>query len=359
MKTILISGGGTAGHINPALSIASYLKKQNWDIHFIGNKNSLEERLVCEAGYQFHIINIQKLFRKFTFTHFKFPFKLISSILKSSKVIRNIKPDLYLGTGGFVSGPAGFAAYIHRIPIFLQEQNSFPGITTRILAKWAYLIFLGNQQAKKYLPANRTKYTGNPINPGFFQKPLPIDLNRLGLHPARKKIFLMGGSQGSLVLNNNLSPIIDNLLALGLDIIWQTGNYSYDKFQREFGNKTGIYLFSYTDNITALYEMSELVIARAGAITLAELEYLKMPAILIPLPSAAENHQYYNACELADKGEAEVIEQKNLTPALLLNILISMLGNIEKYKARFSDSLHQYSAKNIADAIMEFYEEKD
>jgi UDP-N-acetylglucosamine--N-acetylmuramyl-(pentapeptide) pyrophosphoryl-undecaprenol N-acetylglucosamine transferase len=359
MKTILISGGGTAGHINPALSIAGYLKKQNWEIHFIGNKNGMEERLVSKAGYQFHIINIQKLYRKFTFAHFKFPFKLISSIIKSSIVIRKIKPDLYLGTGGFVSGPAGFAAHIHRIPIFLQEQNSFPGITTRIMAKWAILIFLGNQQAVKYLPANRTTYTGNPINPGFFLKPMPIDLEKLGLDPARKKIFLMGGSQGSLVLNNNLSPIIDDLLALGLDIIWQTGKYSYKKFQQEFGDRKGLYLFSYTDNIAALYEMSELVIARAGAITLAELEYLKMPAILIPLPSAAENHQYHNACELANKEVAEVIEQKKLTPALLLKILISMLGNIEEYKARFGECLHQHSAKNIAEAIIEFYEEKD
>ncbi|MCF7912232.1 MAG: undecaprenyldiphospho-muramoylpentapeptide beta-N-acetylglucosaminyltransferase [Candidatus Cloacimonetes bacterium] len=357
MKTILISGGGTAGHINPALSIAGYLKKQGWEIHFIGNRASLEERLVIAAGYQFHVINIQKLYRKVTFAHCKFPFKLINSIIKSSLLIKKIKPDFFLGTGGFVSGPAGFAAHLHGIPVFLQEQNSFPGITTKILAKWAKMIFLGNSQAVKYLPENKTSYTGNPINPGFFQKPQPVDMQKLGLSSTTKKIFLVGGSQGSLLLNNTLSPIVDKLLEMGLELIWQTGSYSYTRFQQQFGSRKGIYLFSYTDNIAALYEMSELVIARAGAITLAELEYLRKPAILIPLASAAENHQFYNATELAEKGEAEVIEEKNLTPALLHKILITMLGNIEKYKARFGDTLHQHSAENIAAVINKFYRE--
>ena len=357
MKVIVISGGGTAGHINPALSIARYLKEAGWQIHFIGNKNSLEERLINLAGYPFYKIYVQKLYRRFTFSHIKFPFLLIYSVIRSIFILKKIKPSMYLGTGGFVSGPAGLAAHLLNVPIYLQEQNSFPGMTTRSLAKWSQLVFLGNHKAAAYLGNSRTKYFGNPINPILLQSPIPVDQTELKLDPEKKKIFLMGGSQGSLMLNNILEDIVEDLLESGLELIWQTGNYSYQKFQDKFGKRKGIYLFAYSDNIAALYNICDLVIARAGAITLAELESLKKPAILVPLPTAAENHQLYNAQESAEKGEAEIIEQKNLTPALLLKKVIFMMKNIRKYQLKFGETQHQHSARDIA-AVLNDLEEK-
>lgn len=357
MKVIVISGGGTAGHINPALSIAGYLKDAGWQVHFIGNKNSLEERLINRAGYPFHKIHVQKLYRRFTFSHIKFPFLLIFSVIRCVLIFKKIKPSIYLGTGGFVSGPAGLAAHLMNIPIYLQEQNSYPGMTTRGLAKWSQLIFLGNHKAADYLKNSRTKYCGNPINPVLLQSPIPWDQTKFKLDPTKKKIFLMGGSQGSLRLNNILEDIVDDLLGRGLELIWQTGNYSYQKFQEKFGERKGIYLFAYSDNIAALYNISDLVIARAGAITLAELEYLKKPAILVPLPTAAENHQLYNAQESAEKGEAEIIEQKNLTPVLLLKKVIYMMENIREYQLKFVETRHQHSARDIA-AVLNDLEEK-
>ncbi len=351
MRKIVISGGGTAGHINPALSIAYYLKKFDWEIHYIGNKSSLEERLVNTAGYPFHPINIQKLYRRFTFAHLKFPFKLISSIIRTYIIMKKLQPCLFLGTGGFVSGPAGFSAHLLKIPIFLQEQNSFPGITTRLLAKWSENIFLGNINAKKYLPARNTQYTGNPIQPGIFNNNLTQNFRDYGLTEEKTKIFLLGGSQGSFVLNSNFALIVDKILKSGLEIIWQTGKYSFAEFQQQFGDKKGVYVFDYTDNIAALYGISKLVIARAGALTLAELETLKIPALLIPLPSAAANHQFYNAQELAEKGVAEIIEQKDLTPALLLEKIIMMIKNIELYRKKFEDTPHRGSAAKIAETI--------
>jgi len=351
MKIIVISGGGTAGHINPALSIARYMRDAGWQVHFIGNKNSLEERLINKAGYPFHKINVMKLYRRFTFAYIKFPFLLCFSIIRSIIIFKKLKPALYLGTGGFVSGPAGLAAHLMKIPIYLQEQNSYPGMTTRYLAKWSQLIFLGNRKAADHLPGSNTQYTGNPINPVLLQSPNPIDQTSLKLDPAKKKVFLLGGSQGSLKLNSVLEEIVDDLLDNDLQLIWQTGSYSYQKFHDKFGNREGIYLFSYTDNIAALYAISDLLIARAGAITLTELEYLKKPAILVPLPTAAANHQLYNAQESAEKGEAEIIEQKNLTPVLLLKKVILMMENISDYEMKFSDSRHQHSAKDIAGAL--------
>jgi UDP-N-acetylglucosamine--N-acetylmuramyl-(pentapeptide) pyrophosphoryl-undecaprenol N-acetylglucosamine transferase len=355
MKRILISGGGTSGHINPALSIAECLHKHNWEIHYIGNNNSLEERLVSKAGYKFYPINIQKIYRRFTFAHLKFPVKLILSVLKSLAVINRIKPQVYLGTGGFVSGPAGIAAMLSSIPICLQEQNSYPGITTRYLARWSQYIFLGNKKAAAYLPVDKTRFTGNPVNPGIIS-PTPDFIHKYpSLTPGRKKIFLLGGSQGSLRLNEAFSPIIEELLAADLEIIWQTGEYSHHRFSKLYAGRKGIYLFSYSHNMPDLYHLTDLVICRAGALSLAEIETLNIPALIVPLPTAAENHQYYNALEMVQKGSAEIIEQKDLTPHLLLEKVLNMIENLKVYKTASAEILHQHAAENIAAVINELY----
>lgn len=223
-KSIIISGGGTAGHINPALNIAHILSENGWQIYYIGNKSSMEEQLVTRRGYKFYPINIQKIYRKITLAHIKFPFKLIYSILICLKVIKKVSPDAFLGTGGFVSGPAGFAAHLKKVPIFLQEQNSYPGLTTRILSRWAKMIFLGNQNARNYLKNRNTCYTGNPVSSKILDINMDFTAESIGLHSNSQKIFLLGGSLGSLLLNRNLSAIIEKLLAEDIEIIWQTGS---------------------------------------------------------------------------------------------------------------------------------------
>lgn len=351
---VIIAAGGTGGHIIPAISIAKELMKEGVQILFVGNKNSMEQKLAEINEIDFEEINVQKFYRKFTIAHLKFPFKLIKSIIASKKIIRNFEPDIFLGTGGFVSGPVGYAAHLLKIPIFLQEQNSYPGATTKILSKYAKKVFLGNHNATKHLQNKNAVYSGNPINRNAVLEEDTIDFDKFGLSKDTKKIFLFGGSQGSLVLNQAFFPIIDDILAAGYEIVWQIGKYSFEEFYKKVDNKKGIYAFDFSNEIGKIYNSVDLAIARAGALSLAELETKKIPSILIPLPSAAENHQYYNAMELQEKHVAQIIEQKVLYPEKLKEVTLNMLKDIDEIKANFTKTIHANAAKNIAGTLMNY-----
>ena len=354
-KKVIVAAGGTGGHIIPAISIAKELAKEGVQVLFIGNRNSMEQKLAIKHDIEFAEINVQKFYRKLTFAHFKFPFKLIKSIIDSKKIIREFKPDAFLGTGGFVSGPVGYAAHLLKVPIFLQEQNSYPGATTKILSKYATKVFLGNHDAIKYLPKKIAVYSGNPINQNAVTEKNTIDFEKLGLKADTKKIFLFGGSQGSVVLNNAFFPIIDEILKRGFEIIWQVGKFSFNEFYPKIKNTKGVYAFDFTNEIGKIYNSVDLAIARAGALSLAELETKKIPAILIPLPSAAENHQYFNALELKDKKVAEIIEQKDLNSEILRDTIFKMLDKIDEIKGNFTSTIHANAAQNIAGTIMNYF----
>ena len=358
-RKVIIAAGGTGGHIIPAISIAKELMKEGTQILFVGNSNSMEQKLAKKHEIDFAEINVQKFYRKLTFAHFKFPFKLIKSIIDSKKIIRKFKPDAFLGTGGFVSGPVGYAAHLLKVPIFLQEQNSYPGATTKILSRYATKIFLGNHDAKKHLLPKIAVYSGNPINLNVVTEKDTIDFDKLGLKAESKKIFLFGGSQGSVVLNNAFFPIIDDILKRGFEIIWQIGSYSFNEFYHKVKDRNGVYTFDFTNEIGKIYNSVDLAIARAGALSLAELETKKIPAILIPLPSAAENHQYYNALELKEKNVADIIEQKDLDPVILKDTIFKMLDKIDEINSNFSSTVHANAAKNIAGTIMNYFAKGD
>jgi UDP-N-acetylglucosamine--N-acetylmuramyl-(pentapeptide) pyrophosphoryl-undecaprenol N-acetylglucosamine transferase len=351
-KKVIIAAGGTGGHIIPAISIAEELIKNKIDVLFVGNKNSMEQELTAKREIAFKSINVQKFYRKITLAHLKFPFKLLKSIYDSKKIIRNFQPDAFIGTGGFVSGPVGYAAHLKKVPIFLQEQNSYPGATTRILSKYAEKIFLGNKGAKKYLLGNKLVFSGNPINKRIIGETEKINFAEFGLKENSTKLFLLGGSQGSVVLNKTFLPIVDELLENGIEIIWQIGKFSFDEFYPKIQNKKGIYSFDFTDEIGKIYNSVNFLIARAGAISLAELETKKLPSILIPLPSAAENHQYYNAMELQGKGVAMVLKQKDLTSESLKSAINTMQNNFKDMHENFKQTHHQDAVKTITNYIM-------
>ena len=357
-KKILIATGGTGGHIIPAISISKELQKRGIEILFVGNKNSMEENLVKNEAIDFRAIDVQKLYREFTFSHIKFPFKLLKSISDSKKIIREFKPDAFLGTGGFVSGPVGYAAHLKNIPIFLQEQNSFPGLTTRKLSKYAQKIFLGNAGAAKHLKTDKLVVSGNPINSNVIIENKKIDFEKYRLKKDSFKIFLTGGSQGSVVLNKTLYPIIEDLISSNIEIIWQIGKYSFDEFYPEIKEIKGIFAFEFTNEIGKIYNSVDLVICRAGALTLAEIETKKIPSILVPLPSAAENHQYYNALELKNKKVAEIIQQKDLNPEVLKEKIFEMKEKYQEMRENFGESKHLDSAKIIAEEIISNLKEK-
>ena len=355
-RKFVVAAGGTGGHIIPALSICKELAARGADILFVGNRNSMEEKLVKEAGIEFRSINSQKFYRSFTFKHLLFPFRLFKSISDSRKIISEFKPDAFIGTGGFVSGPVGYAAHLKKIPIFLQEQNSFPGVTTKILSKYASMIFLGNADAVKHLKTDKVVVSGNPINTFVTEEKAELDYEKYGLRSDSKKIFLFGGSQGSVILNKSFFPIIDDLLKSGFEIIWQIGKFSYKDFFPNVKGKKGIYAFDFTNEMGKILNSVDLVIARAGALSLAEIVTKKVPSILVPLPSAAENHQYFNAMELVNKKEAILLEQKDLTPACLLAKIEQIKNDIELMKENFGDSIHKNASIEITKQILKHFE---
>jgi len=348
-KTIIIAAGGTGGHIFPALAIAKELQKLDAKIIFVGNIHSMEEQIISKTDITFEKINVQKLYRKFTLRHFLFPFKLFKSIVSSILIINKFKPDAFVGTGGFVSGPVGIAAKLKRIPIFLQEQNSYPGLTTKFLSKFAKNIFLGNKNAQRYLPNGKSIFTGNPIN--ISETIEKIDFAKLGLEKNSFKIFLTGGSQGSAIINKVFFEIIDELLAKGIEIIWQIGKYTFLIYEKKIKNKKGIYSFDFTHEIDKIYNSIDLIITRGGALTLAEIETKKIPSIIIPLPTAAENHQYFNALELKNKKVACIIKQEKLNSHTLKKEIYFMQNEIKNMKNNFSESKHLTAATNIASTI--------
>ncbi len=355
MKKIIISGGGTGGHVIPALAIAKELKELNFEILFIGNADSVENRLVTASKFAFKKINVQKLYRKFTFAHIRFPYLFIKSIIDCWNIFNDFAPSAYLGTGGFVSGPAGIVAWLKRIPIFLHEQNSFPGLTNRKIGKHATSLFLGHKGAAQYFPGLRNTYVGNPINPSVLNYK-PIEASNIGLREDSIKLFLVGGSQGSYILNKHLFEIFGDLLEHNIEIIWQVGKFSFDEFNKRVGIMKGVYLFDFSNNMGALYELADIAIARAGALTLAELETKQIPAVLVPLENSAGNHQYYNAKEFVNKCHGIMIEQINLTPNTLKSEVQKLTRNLDKFKSNFSDStsIHVEAGSKIANVLDKF-----
>lgn len=358
-RRVIIAAGGTGGHIFPALSIAAELTKNGMEILFIGNRNSMEEKLAKQAELAFAGIDVQKLHRSFTLNHLKFPYKLLKSILESKRIIEQFRPNTFVGTGGFVSGPAGFAAHLKKIPIYLQEQNSFPGLTTRMLSKYARKIFLGNPGAARFFPQEKLIFSGNPINLSVIQEKSKLDFKDIGLKPDSIKVFLFGGSQGSLILNRCFFPIIDDLLSEEIELIWQIGSYSFAEFFPKVKDKKGVYAFEFSNEIGKILNSVDFAICRGGALSLAELETKKIPSIIIPLPAAAGNHQYFNAMELVNKDVAIFMDQKQLNQESLFKHILQMKEKYLMMKENFQDSVHQNAVKKIADIICNDHNIKD
>ncbi len=351
---IIISAGGTGGHIIPALAVAKELQKKNADILYIGNAGSMEEKLVKESGISFKAISVQKIYRKFTLAHFMFPYHLIKSIRAVTKIFKEFNPDLCLGTGGFVCGPVGIVSILKGIPLFLQEQNSFPGITTRVLGKFAKIIFLGNEKASGFFGHSKIIVTGNPINSTVVEEKELMDFSPYGFAPSHKKLLIIGGSQGSLFINNLIEKNLNALRQLGFDIIWQVGKSNIKYYKDRYNGVKGLYLFDFSKDMGKIYNASDIAISRAGALTLAELECKQIPSIIIPLPSAAANHQYFNAMEMVGKGVALVLEQKKANSVNLLSTMEKMLSKYELFKSKFFFCKHTDAASSITNYLISY-----
>ena len=366
---IVFAGGGTAGHINPALAIAGYVKLRQPDaeILYIGNKGGMEERLVAQAGYEFKSISIQGFSRKLTPAGIKKNIvtakKAITASKEAKKILSEFQPDICVGTGGYVSGPVLRAADKLGIPIIIHEQNAFPGVANKMLAKRAARVMLAMPAAKKHFPENcNFVNTGNPVRGDILTADKEQARKELGLD-GRPVILSFGGSLGARIINESLADIIARSAKDGkyqhIHAYGQYGKWFPDLLKEkgvDLENATNLDIREYINDMPTCLAAADVVIARAGAITLSEIEVKGKPSILIPSPNVAENHQYHNAMSLVEKNAAVMIEEKDLTPEKLteeIDKLASDPDRLREYSANAKNMAVSDASKRIYSVIVE------
>ncbi len=336
-KRVIISGGGTGGHIFPAVAIANALKKidPSTEILFVGANGRMEMEKVPAAGYKIIGLDIQGFQRSSILKNVLLPYKLLKSVMKARSIIKDFKPDVAVGVGGYASGPLLYAASQMKIPYLIQEQNSFAGITNKILGKDAELICVAFQGMEKFFPAAKIRITGNPIR----KEAVDIENKRfaaaelLSLSPHKKTILLTGGSLGSGTLNKSMYSGLDKILAADVQLIWQTGKYYYQSVMEQMKGKEhpNIKVLEFLHRMDLAYAAADLVISRAGAGTIAELCAVKKPAILVPSPNVAEDHQTKNAIALVEN-DAAIMVGDAMAELELIDIALLLIDNKDKCK---------------------------
>ena len=314
-QKFIISGGGTGGHIFPAISIADELKSRfsHSDILFVGSRDRMEMVKVPAHGYEIKGLWISGLNRKFTLNNLLFPFKLIFSLIQSLIIILKFKPDAVVGTGGFASGPIVFVASLLRVPSLIQEQNSYPGITNRILAGMVKKICVSYTGLDKYFPISKIKLTGNPVRNNIRNHNSKYDegIQLFNLDINRKTLLIIGGSQGSKEINNHVFSCIEFFNYINIQVIWQCGKMYYNQY-KELISSDNIKIYPFLERIDLAFSVSDYIVSRAGAGSISELSIVGKPVIFIPSPNVAEDHQTKNAQSLVDKQAAILIHEKDL-----------------------------------------------
>jgi len=345
---VFFGAGGTGGHIMPAISLADELRSRGCDCAFIGNSRSMEETLCAQSGYKFHTIKVHKLYRSLKPVNLLFPYYLVGSGLKALKILKSAAPDAVICTGGFVSGPVSIAAALLKIPLFFHESNSYPGLVTRYMAKYIRTIYISFESTRKYFPTAKLVNMGIPIK---LKTEDDFNLETLGLSNSKPTILVSGGSQGSFAINKVVELALPGMLNKGYQLIWQTGKNTYDQFSCYLG-KPSVYLFAFSPDLPSMLTKADLAITRAGAMSVAEQMETRTPAILIPLPIAAENHQYYNALEQQNLGLAKMLQQSELTPQSLLDAIDSITTHLSEYKQRLNKLPPNNACVSIVEDIL-------
>lgn len=332
---VIISGGGTGGHLFPALAIADALKKLDPAIEllFVGARGKIEMERVPAAGYRIIGLDIQGLQRKLTWSNLMFPFKLLKSILKSNRIIKDFKPKVAVGVGGYASGPLLLAASRKGVPTVIQEQNSWPGITNRSLGKKAVKVFVAYEGMERFFDPGKIRLTGNPVREDIlnFSNKREEALRFFGLEAGKRTIFLTGGSLGAGTLNKSVQNHLELLKKNDIQLIWQTGRFYYGNIIKEFRESEypGIKVHEFVGRVDLAYAAADVIIARAGAGTISELCIAGRPAILVPSPNVAEDHQTKNAMALVKK-QAALLIRDEIAPGELIPAAVHLLENGEK-----------------------------
>jgi len=355
---ILLSGGGTGGHIFPAVAIANALKKRlkDVDILFVGAKGRMEMEKVPQAGFPIKGLWISGLQRRLDLSNLAFPFKLISSLWGASKIIRQFKPDIAIGTGGYASGPLLYMASRKNIPTLILEQNSYPGITNKLLGKTVSKVCVAYPELEKYFPREKITVTGTPIRKEILD--LKVERNE-GLRffelPAEKPVLLIiGGSQGAQKINEAIAKNLGQILDESVCVIWQTRKHSFEMAKEvaaQCTHKDSVRVVDFISRMDMAYAAADLIISSAGAIAIAEIIAVNKPAIFIPLPSAAEDHQTKNA-ETLVKGHAAILVKENEADEKLLKTITDLL-EMKSSRLILAQNLKRFEKPDATERIVD------
>ena len=366
----IVSGGGTGGHIYPAIAIANELKSRFPDAEFlfVGAQDKMEMQKVPQAGYAIKGLWIAGLQRKLTLQNLLFPVKLVSSLWKSRAIIKGFKPDVVIGTGGFASGPLLQMANSLNIPTVIQEQNSFPGITNKLLSKKANRICVAYENLERFFPKDKMILTGNPVR----QDLIDIDSKReeaikyFNLDASKKTLLVLGGSLGSRRVNQLIEKELPLFDLLNVQIIWQCGKFYFDQYNKYNINAnqqpttnnqqptTNIQVFAFIDRMDLVYAAADFVISRAGASSVSELSIVGKPVIFIPSPNVAEDHQTKNAKSIVDRNGALILKESELDEKF--NTVFSDLVANENLQKQLSINIKKlakiHATRDIVDEIV-------
>jgi UDP-N-acetylglucosamine--N-acetylmuramyl-(pentapeptide) pyrophosphoryl-undecaprenol N-acetylglucosamine transferase len=327
MERVIISGGGTGGHIFPAIAIADEIKRRHpqADILFVGAEGKMEMEKVPAAGYAIEGLPIVGLKRKLSFSNFLLPFKILGSMLKARKLVKRFRPQVVIGVGGYASGPTLKAATMLGVPALIQEQNAFAGKTNKLLSKSVARICVAYDGLERFFPKEKIVMTGNPTRKNMVAtKGKEQEANEFyGFDPQKKTILIIGGSLGARTLNESVLAHYDALLQADVQVLWQCGKLYIDQVETALQGKTDprIQLVEFIARMDYAYALADIVISRAGAISVSELCLVRKPTILVPSPNVAEDHQTKNAMALVEKEAAILIKdveaRESLIPAAL------------------------------------------
>lgn len=331
---VLLAGGGTAGHINPAISIADTIKANEPDSEFlfVGTKRGMESSLVPKSGYDISFVDVSGFKREITLKNAFAVLKALGAVGKCRRIIKKFKPDIVVGTGGYVSGPLLFAATMLKIPTLIHEQNVFAGLTSKMLSDKVDTVCISFEESRKrFNKAKNVVLTGNPIRRELFDLTYHQAREKLGID---QKPFLVsfGGSLGAARINESMVEYIKTLKDDSFNILFATGEREFDNVQKSLNGieKQGVKVVKYIYNMNEVMQAADLLVCRAGAITVSELNALGKPSVLIPSPNVTDNHQFFNAKALVDKGAALMIEEKDLDNEKFCFTINNLLKNKEK-----------------------------
>ena len=360
---ILIAAGGTGGHVYPAIAIADAIKNENADseILFVGTKDHMEWKAVPKAGYKIKSVWISGFHRRLTLKNMLFPLKLVTSIVQSFGIVSSFKPQVMVSCGGYAAGPVGWVAGKRGVKVVIQEQNSFPGVTNRMLAKFASRIFTAFKEAAKYLPSDKIVESGNPTRNTLDKVEKKVGLNSFNFDDSKPVLMVLGGSGGARSINEAVKENLDKLS--DLQVIWQCGSRYIDALMKEVDleNNKNIRLTAFIDNMPEAYAAADLIVSRAGASSCSEFMMTGKPSVLIPSPNVAGDHQTQNAQSMVDAGASELLKDADAVNALP-ELVHSLIRDQEKLKEMNKAALKLAkpdAAKMIAKEILELAKSKN